>query len=453
MKKTAIAVLSAGALALAGALGVSYYVGSRIQQTFEATAQTWNAQDSFSVRVLEYRRGIISSHAVSLWSFAAQDNDYEVTVTHDIVHGPWPWGKLAQIRSKFHLPESTEPELKRVLEGRAPLEWQVTADWQGATDHHLSSPAFFVQFQDQSSLEWGGLQARWALSAQQDTAKGFMHMPLMRTRVEGTDQMEWEDAQLTFNTHIPTGHQFWQGPAQLKLKLLKVQEPETATAFRLQQWLVDSSIELQEEWVDMRLKSQIEHIEMAGYNARNLMLSMHMKQIHADWLDQALQWVQQSAEEETQGASMGESLPILLSGKPEIAIDNLSAETDDGPAQLSARVHYVGTQPEAFDPVTDIQAMLRASLPKSMLVQLLDTKVRSDYLRLLEQMGQELDEDMLLAAVEDGVGKRLQGLLRLGAVSESDTQYDAELVLKQGEFQLNGQPIELQYLLQLGEAM
>ena len=452
MKKLAIGVLSVGALAVAGALTISYHVGERIQQEFENTAQAWSSDNAFNVRVLEYQRGIVSSHAITMWSFVGEEDSYDIVATHDMVHGPWPMGQAAEITTRFQLPDSGEPELAQALDGRAPLQWTITADWQGATQHALASPDFSVQFQDQSSLAWGGFQAQWHLSAERTAAKGEMHMPLMQMKVEDDNQMTWEDVAIHFDSRIPEGHNFWEGPAQLKVGLLAIQEPESATDFRMQQWHIDSAIHLQDRLVQMRLDSRAAKLDTADYSASNAVLTLQMRNIDASWLDQLMQWFQRSNAPEQEFA-LWQDLPALLASQPEIAIERLGLETQDGPARLSAHLRYVGKQPDAFNPATDIQAMLHASVPKAMLMQLLEAKVRSDYLALLEQLGQELEEQALEAAVQDGLHKRLQSLIELGALQESETQYAAELELEQGELKLNGTPTEMQTLLQLGDAI
>ena len=453
MKKRAIGVLSTGALAVAAALATSYHIGQRIQQEFESTAQAWSTSDGFSVRVLNYQRGITSAQATSLWSFATEEERYEIPVIHHIVHGPWPWGKAAKISSQFQLPNHSEPQLLQALKKRAPLEWVMTADWQGATEHHLTSPNFAVEFEDASSLMWGGLNAQWDLSAQRDKAKGAIHMPAVRIKVEDGNQTEWEDTELTFDARIPEGHSFWEGPAHLKIGLLAIQEPETATDFRLQQLQIESNTQLQDQLVQMRMHSHLGKLETPGYNARNVVLNMRMNNIHVNWFDQLVQQLQRSTQEEELAPSLWDELPTLLSGKPELAIEQLDIETDEGTARLAANLQYVGTAQEALDPATDLLFRLQANLPKPMLRHILETKVRGDYLGLLEQLGQEVDETTLRTAVEDGVNKRLKGLLDLGAVQDKEGQYAAELVLEQGEFKLNGQPTELQSLMQLGGAI
>lgn len=454
MKKLAIGVLSAGALAAAGALATSYYIGGKVQQTLEQTAEAWSTEDGFTVRVLEYQRGFATSQAKSLWSFANEEDTYDITVTHDIVHGPWPMGHAAKIVSRFELPEDSEPGLIEALQNRAPLEWTTTAGWTGNTAHTLFSPNFAANFEDGSALTWGGLNAEWTLSAERHAAKGFVRMPVLRVKVEEGNRMDIEDAEITFDARIPEGFNFWEGPSSFKVGLVSALESETETQFKLQQLHVSSTTTLKDNLVQMGLDTRVAKVELPDYSMQNFAFDMRFNNVDARWLDGLMLWMQRSTEaQEAPQNTLLRDLPALWAGKPEIAITRLGIETPDGPAELSARVTYVGHQPEAFDPLSDIEAQLHASLPKSVLIQMLDAKVRSDYLGLLEQLGKELNEEELQAAVEDGVSKRLKGLLSLGALKDAEEKYSTELEFGKGGLKLNGQPAELQNLLQMGGAI
>lgn len=454
MKKLAIGVLSAGALAVAGCLATSYYMGGRIQQTLEATAHTWSAEEGLTVRFLEYQRGITQSQATTLWSLTTPDDTYDITVTHDIVHGPWPFGKAARVVTRFLLPEDSEPQLVQALQHQAPLEWTTTASWSGKTVHSLRSPDFSTRFEDGSSLTWGGLHSEWSLSAQRTAAQGFVRMPLLQIQVEDGSGMDLEDVAITFDVHMPAPFNFWLGPSDMRVGLIALHNAETATHVKLQQLAIHSTSTLQDQRVQMALQTQVAKLHMPGYQLDNLALDMHFQHVDAQWLDTFMAWMQRNPQDdEEQGNALLHSLPALLAGQPEFAITRLGADTPDGPAQLSARVTYAGQQPEAFNPLIDLQAHVRATVPQAVVRQLLEGKVRSDYLELLEQLGQELDDAALQAAVDDGVRKRLQALLELGVMHREGTAFSAEVELEQGEIKLNGQPQELQNLLQMGGAI
>lgn len=453
MKKLTIGVLSAGALAVAAGLGASYYVGGHIQQALQDTANTWSADDGFTIRVLEYDRGITQSQAKTLWSFAAGEDTYDLTVTHDIVHGPWPMGKAAKVISRFVLPEDSEPQLLQALQQKSPLEWTTTASWSGETAHTLFSPNFTTVFEDGSTLTWGGLKAEWTLSAQLNAAKGFVQMPVLRVKVEGGTSMDIEDTEMTFDVHTTPSLSFWNGPSNLKVGLMAVQNAETAAQWKMQGISIQSSSSLQDNMVQLGLDSSISQVEMPEFKLNNMVFEMHAKHIDANWFNAFMQWMQRNTNNGEQASALLSNLPVLLAGKPEIAITRFGLQTPEGAADLSARITYAGQTPEAFNPLTDLHVQIHAQLPKAIMAQLLDSKVRSDYLELLEQLQQELDEEALQAAIDDGVGKRLKGLLELGAIQDGGSTFSADIELRQGALTLNGQPSELRHLLQMGGAI
>lgn len=92
-------------------------------------------------------------------------------------------------------------------------------------------------------------------------------------------------------------------------------------------------------------------------------------------------------------------------------------------------------------------------MPKPILLALLDSKVRSDYIELLEQLEQEMDEPQLQHAVDDGVSKRLKGLIEWNAIRERSDAFTTELELKNGKLTLNGQTRDMADLLQMIGAM
>ena len=453
MKKLAIGVLSAGALAVAGGLGTSYYMGGRIQQALEDTAQLWSTEDGFSVRVLDYERGLIQSQATTLWSFATEEDTYDLTVTHDIVHGPWPMGKAAKVVSRFVLPEDSEAALVQALQGRPPLEWSTTASWSGETAHTLFSPNFNTAFDDGSTLGWGGLKAQWVLSAERNAAKGFVQMPVLRVKVEEGISMDMEDTEVTFDANLPATLSFWNGPSSLKVGLLQVHDAEADTHSKWQGIDIQATSSLQDNMLQIGLQSSVSKVEMPDFSLNHIVLEAHAKRIDAAWFNDFLQWMQQNAEEEGSSPALLSSLPELLVGKPEIAVTRLAMDTPEGSAEMSTRIAYVGQSPEAFNPIADLHVQVHAQLPKAIMAQLLGSKVRSDYLELLEQLEQEFDEQALQAAVDDGVGKRLKGLLELGAIKDGGSSFSADMELNQGELTLNGQPNELRNLLQMGGAI
>lgn len=452
MKKLAITALSVGALAVATACATSYYVGGQIEQKITQTAALWSTEDGLTVAVMDYERGVIRSHATTLWSITTEDGTYDVTATHDILQGPWSGGHAAQITTRFQLPEDSEASLVEALQDRAPLEWRTVADWSGATAHQLHSPAFATRFEDGSQLSWGGLNAEWTLSANLDTSKGFAHMPALRVEQERS-HMDIHDAKLTFDAHIPMGYTFWTGPTTLKVGKLSLLDPDTAVDMQFTGLQVQGETTRREDLLQSDLSVQLDEFESAELHSRNFAFQMQLKNISAPWFEQWVQWVQTSSDTQELLQQFGEKLPELLASQPELNIPRLSFDSKDGPVSLSAYLHYIGTQPEAFDPSTDLEGQIQTSMPLSMLKLLLSNRVRNDYVELLEHMDREIHTEELEAAVDDGVGKRLETLQSNDFVQLQGDTAQATLRFTKGEFLLNDHPRTLQQLLNIGGSL
>lgn len=238
----------------------------------------------------------------------------------------------------------------------------------------------------------------------------------------------------------------------MKVGLVTFDNEETQTQLKLQQLSISSNAALQDKLLQMDMQTRIAKVQVPDYSLDNVALEVDFKKLDAAWLDAFMLQMQRGTEDDNPTAALVRTLPAFLATQPEIAT-RFGVVTPDGPAEISARLAYAGQQPEAFNPMVDLQAHVRAKAPKAVLAQLLDNSVRSDYLELLEELGQTFDEDELQAAVDDGVGKRLQGLQELGALQDDGTTVSAEVELDQGAIKLNGKPTELQNLLQMGGAI
>lgn len=450
MKKRAIGVLSAGALAVTAALVTSYHIGEKIQTTIEASIQKWSRADGLTIRLLSYERGVIHSDAQTLWSFTSGDEIYDFTVTHTIVHGPWAKGQAGQITSHLLLPQDSEPALVQALHNRPPLQWTITANWSGDTSHRLNAPNFTSLFDDGSSLTWGGLTAQWDLNAQRNHAKGFVNMPVLRVKAPESHSLDVEDMQWNFDATAPAAFNFWTGPASLQIGLLAMQDLESDSHLKVQQVQVKADSNLAGEQLQMHLQGNAAQAVSQAYNLDTLALELDFRNLNAHWLEHWMNQPTVIAPEEPAWVSMLQQLPLFLESQPDLALTQLTMHTPEGIIAISGRARYQGNVQESATPLLDLHMNLQAQVPKPVLRAILDSKVRSDYMDLLEQMQQEIDEPQLQRAVNDGVSKRLKGLIQWNAVRESADAFSTELELKNGAFTLNGENRDLADLLQIG---
>ena len=453
MKKIAIGVLSAGALAVATALVTSYSIGEHIQNTVEASIQNWSQADGLTIRLLRYERGVIHSDAQTLWSFTSGDEIYDITVNHSIVHGPWAKGQAAQVTSHFLLPQDSELALIQALQNQAPLQWTVTANWSGDTLHRLSSPNFASLFDDGSSLTWGGLTAQWDFNAQHDGAKGVVHMPVLRVKVPESHTIDIEDVKWDFDARVPAQFHFWTGPSSLQVGLLAMQDIESASHLKLQQVQLNAEADLEGEQLHLQLQGSAAKATSQSYDLDTLALHLNFRNLNAHWLEAMATQPSEAPDGDEVWVSLLQQLPLFLDSQPDLVLTRLSIHTPEGNVSASGRAHYQGNAQETDNPLRDLYLNLQGQAPKAILQAVLGSKVRSDYLELLAQLEQELDEPQLQRAIDDGTSKRLKSLVQLNAIRESGDTFMTELELKNGELTLNGQTRELTDLLQMGGAI
>ena len=453
MNTLATSLLAGTTLAVAAAAGTSYYMGGKIQQAIVTTADSWGEDQEVAVRLVHYERGVFTSSARSIWTFAGNDTTHEVQVTHDIRHGPFPRGYAAQVHTVFHLPDDIDPALTQALQGKHPLQWTAQVRWNQEARHTVQADSFQAKFDDGSTLDWGGLQAQWTMQPDGLHIQGSAQLPLLDVQTPSAQmRLRMQDLQLQLDNHKSAQYQFWSGPLQLQLAQLQVEDPEAPT-FSVEDMDLTASSDLVDNLVQMRIQTQAAQAGTTDQQVQNAQLHITLTNIDANWLTQAVAWMHSSeAEEELQSWALLSSLPQLLAGHPEIAITHLQFQTSDGVSEFAARMGYTGEDPEAFT-LIDLNATLQATLPQSVLEHLLSAKVRNDYVALLEQMGQPMDETSLGAAIQDGVRKRLQSLISQGAIHPTGNRFTSELTFDGDGFQLNGQPTKLHDLLMLGEAI
>lgn len=451
MQRLTAYLLAGTTFAAAAAAATSYYMGGKIQQAVIETATRWGNDQEVSVQLVDYQRGIFTSSARSIWSFEGDTDSYEVPVTHSIQHGPFPYGYAAQVHSVFHLPEQTSATLRQALEGKEALRWTAQVQWNQATKHTIAADAFQANFQDGSSLAWGGLQGQWLIHPDGTHIEGNVFLPHLALQTP-LEHLQLHELHLQFDHTQALTSSLWTGPLQVTLKQIKA-DTITAPLFSAKQLQLKIDSHVAGNLAGFQIASTAQQVSLHSQNAHDGKINIEIKNIDSDWLSQALSWLNSSeSEEEMQTWSLINSLPELWAGHPEIHVSNFTLQTVEGSHEISAHLSYAGKDPHLFA-LNDIHGQLRATLPRTSLASLLGQRVRKDYVALLESMGQQVNADVLATSIQDGVTKRLESLVEYGAIQETDDSFTSELKFNSDGFELNGKPTKLYDLLMLGEAI
>ena len=450
MKNIALASLATVALAGAAALGTSYYTGQKAAQAFHQLTQN-RGDDALHLEVIHYQRGWLRSEARTHWSWEADEEQYRIEAVHHILHGPWANGQAARITTQFLLPQGSGPELAQALAQQPPLTWTTHVGWQGQSSHAVQGPAFTAEYADGSRLIWGGVEGHATLDAQRQSLHSEWSVPELRMLADDGGRIELVNLQFSTRATRAPSHRFWHGPADLRLQHVHMLTPQGFVLLNLQNVTATSATVLQDELLQLQLHTTAEAVKTPFYQTPSFELKAAVRRIDATWLDT---WLSHNTRVQSEEDTLStEHLAALLAHAPELEISQLRIGTEDGPAQFTGEVKYVGDPHMPLHLSQDLQARVKALLPKPTVQLMLARKVHEDYVDLLEQLGQDLQEDAMRNAIRDGVNKRTQALLEQGALQELGDDYTAELTFNADGLALNGTPTDVSNLLRLGGAL
>lgn len=452
MKKLVVGLLGTGVLAVACTLGISHYIGGQLQTAMEDAVASWNGE-GFNVELLSYDRGLLGAEAQTVWTFATEDASYEMLATHSVHHGPWSGGHAGTIDTQFHLPDNSEAALIDALQDRPLLQWHTTVFWQGGTDHHLQSPAFQATFDDASALNWGGLEARMTLPAARDQTRGWLRAPALHVQSADQSALDLADLAFDFDVQLVEGSSLWAGPVQLQMGTLRVRDAAQGESLHLENLRTALHNTVTDGLAALQLTAQAKALQTASYAAHDVDLALHAERVDAQWLGDWWTWLQGDLSDPEHLAVLQHNLPQLLAHHPVVTLEKLALRTADGNSHMESRWAYVGQDPQSPNLLTDLHASVHAAMPKRLLENWLGQQVRSDYVELLAQMEQTLDDTALQASVEDGVRKRLAVLIEAGLLHDEQEALSIDLKLDRGALQLNGQAIDWQTLLGIGQSL
>jgi len=465
MKKQWVAGMAAAAVVVAtGAMGTSYVVGRQIEAGFQDTATHWSSE-GLSIEVVQYERGLLHSSAETLWTYVAvrdtaedeavgtdeEDGDNPTAATHEpvqfkathqISHGPWPWGHAAQLQSRFVPVAGTQPQLVAALQGRPALQWDTTVGWGRSSRHVATSPAL-EWTADGSTITWGGLQAQWSMPAAHRGMQGTVHLPSLRVQAPASGTLQLADAALHFDLQQPADQQFLTGPWGLTLASLEHQPVEGAgEPLQVRGLSLESTATLANQVVGMTLAARLQSAQAGARVASDMALEMALRNVDAAWLNQMLQARKSESDGRDGLQQLQRSLPQLLARQPGLDIQRLALRTPEGLSEIRASLAYTGNGQQMQTLLQDLQASLHAQLPKPVLAALVSQKIRRDYLEMLDDYDRTYDESMLTEAVQRRVTQRIAEWREAGIVQAQGDAWATQLDYANGKIQLNHQPLD-----------
>ena len=458
MNKKAGAGIAAIALVVAGALGTSYYMGGKLQQDLTEGLTQWS-KHGMKVQVTSYERGAFSSTAKTVWTLESSDEPVQFTAAHKISHGPLPLGHAAELHTRFNLPDDADPALKTALDGRSPLEVATKVGWGRSSSSVMTSPAVSTRIKN-GDMNWGGMKISWDMPANMKAAKGTGNFAGLQFKDE-EGSLTLDKADMRFDVKQPEGQKFWTGPFAMtiaKITASKQGEEGRTSASQLEGITMDSDTTLKGEVVEMTLKTGIKMARLEDAKADDLLLDMVLNNVDANWINQVVEMgkhkTQLSSESDaaTDGIDADEahrdefrekmlqSLTQALARQPAIEIKRLSMRTAEGVSEFSAAVQYLGNGEKMGNLLKDLKVSFKADMPKPLMESMLQSRKRAS---LIATLGDKSDypPEAIDSAAKRQAQSSLELLTRQGIVEGKDGKMRTEIVLAQGEFQVNGKPL------------
>ncbi len=445
MKKVSMAIAVA---ATVGAAGASWLTGARVETQFRDQMEAV-AAGGVQVRVLEYDRGLLRSTARSLWILDDGTSSFRLQFRHHLTHGPVLTTDLAVIRSEVELSDAMRDRYALILQDRSPLELSTRVKWNGDHEHVLSSPPFGGRVDD-TDLKWGGLHGTMAFSAGAHRAFGRLDAPSLTLQDARTD-LRIDRISLELNTRRAPEFGFWIGPLSATIGNMAVLDATAEEAVEARQVRLDADSTLENDLVRVTTSIGAEFIAAAGQAIEDFELRVALGRLDAGVVQTLTRLSEELAASRLPAEQQGQALfaallretPTLLSRAPYMEIERLGGRLPEGGVWTSARIAYVGAPGSSgFNPFTDLEALLRISLPREVLRGLVEERQRAALAPYAAMFGWDEASDEYAQVLDENVRSQIEEFAAAGLIVEDGSAWVSEARYATGAFSLNGEPAD-----------
>lgn len=457
-KKAGIAIAAAVAVVTAGALGTSYYMGGKLQQSFTEGIAKGNDY-GIKIQITSYERGAFSSTAKTVWTLDDSDEPTQFTAEHKINHGPLPLGHAAEIHTRFNLPDDAEPAIKTALNGRSPLEIATKVGWGRSSSNVMTSPAVVTRV-NESDMNWGGMKIAWDMPADLKGAKGTGSFEGLEFKdAEGSVAMGKAD--IRFDNKQPEGQKFWTGPFVLNIAKFTASKTEDGktSASQVEGISMDLDTRLLGDVVEMTLKTGVKSAKLEDKQADDILLDLAINNVDTGWINHVMDLSKRMKSQRSEAAkgeqagsdedemsngdlrdTMLKNLIQALARKPSVEIKRLSMRTPEGVSEFSAAIQYVGDGKKMGNLLKDLKVSVKADMPKPLMESLMQSRKRASLIAHLDDENDYKSEEIDSAAKFQTQGS-LELLTKEGIFEDKDGKIRTDIVFANGEIQANGKPL------------
>jgi uncharacterized protein YdgA (DUF945 family) len=241
-----------GAIAVAGVVAAVLLVlpgliGYSAENSLRNSLKTISQQGAYRIELIRFERGWFVSHATSKLVLEGQYADtlrqalgetapLELTFEHTIYHGPlllrasFPKIGMAYAETDLRLPPNVESLLAKYLEGEPLLNFRTTFGLLGRSLTLISNPDYRGSMGPHTSVQWDGASGRIATERQAFNVR--LDMPLFKW--EEGERLLLLRGMSVVSDQKRRGKHIWLGDTDAKVRELRVMNPESGEAARIQ---------------------------------------------------------------------------------------------------------------------------------------------------------------------------------------------------------------------------
>lgn len=455
MKKFAFFAAPLGVLA-AAACAVPWYLG--MQAEHELRAQVSNlsrsAQFPFSVALMRYDRGWLSSSAVTRFTLKA-DADYGVEVRHEISQLPDPRDGWVHVHSVPQWSGPVKSAVDYYFGGQPVLSVDTVVGFDGSRTATLHSPAFSkpMSGSEAAKLNWGGLNG--TLTANQDGRMTFNLIAPSFALEAGEMHSGMKGLTLNADWNVRGTAAEWQGETKLAVSQFQFAGPQQQVLLQNFSGAFYQRAKGENVLIGYVLRLGFGSSQRPGEatdSFTNAVIDLELDQVNKKALAKYLDGLsgtgqtQMSAEAQNRmSAQLAVNLASeLLRSSPVIRLKQLGVETPSGGVSAQATIAFDGSGLNAVQVSPELLSRLKAKgnleISGTLLRTQLQRKVRPQVEVALTQQGGAKSEESIQALAAKLTEDQLKSLTDSGILHANGANFTIDAELTAGQVLVNGQP-------------
>jgi uncharacterized protein YdgA (DUF945 family) len=463
---------------LIAVLGLPYWFGMKAENEYNNIIETVSKFENLEIVSKSYKRGWLKSLAEITFSIKeGKENTIQIIERDTIYHGPLPVGLLSKgtldpkpvmavIETKAEITTDTEEEYAGLINSLPPLNFETSLALSGHGTTVVSIQSVYKKLQDGKTLKWSGLNG--VINFTPDLTEVISDINSSNIEIEDdTFRVYISGIDINSNLNYPASNYTNPlGDVEVKIEEFSSEGKEEGELNKvtLTNLQFTGSTNQNGNLFNHTHSLGFETLIVSGNSYGPGIYELELRNINKGAFEEIQKELNkdQSTQEpatasEALWAQIMKSLPQLLEGSPEIELTKLNIETGDGELQGHALISANGNDldnPElAANPIfllAAVTAEVKLSVSKPLLENVLKDYKIEEITDEKKSRNEELPGD-----------KELQDLGKAKAQSEikqmvdqnililKDGNYVIEAAYKLGQITLNGNPLNLNSLLNL----